>query len=236
MGGAIAASLGAAVVLAPGWLAAGREFETALGEVRSVPLDDGSVVWLNTESKIRVAYNGERRGVTLLSGEAWFEVAKDSTRPFIVSANALDVRAVGTSFSVSRLEGRAVEVLVREGIVDVNRPRGASAPTIRLPAGSGARGDSAGAIIALRPGVAAVSRTQSWRQGLLDFEGVTLDEAARTFARYSDQRIIIDDPATGRRSITGLFASTDPAGFARAAALSLNLRTRTTPQGIHLSP
>jgi transmembrane sensor len=235
MGGAVAAGLGAVGVLAPGWLAAGREFETALGEIRSVPLDDGSVVWLNTDSKIRVDYQSDRRGVTLLAGEASFEVAKDPARPFIVAAKALDVRAIGTSFSVSRLDGRPVEVMVREGVVDVARPRGAPTQAVRLLAGARARASAEGQIATTEPGVSAVSRTLSWRQGLLDFEGVTLEEAARTFARYSEQQIIIEDPQVARRSVTGLFSSTDPAGFARAVALSLNLRARTTADGIVLS-
>jgi transmembrane sensor len=70
---------------------------------------------------------------------------------------------------------------------------------------------------------------------MLDFDGVTLAEAARTFARYSDQRIVIEDPAVAQRSVTGLFASTDPSGFARAVALSLNLRTRSVGGSIYLS-
>jgi transmembrane sensor len=233
-GGSIAAAVGVVAVLAPG-LAATREFKTAVGEVRSIPLDDGSVIWLNTASRVRVDYKPKRRGVTLLAGEALFEVAKDQARPFIVAARDADVRAVGTSFTVSRLPGRPVEVLVREGVVELARPRGEPAPRLRLTAGAQAWAPETGALRSTRAGEAAVARAMSWRSGMLDFDGVTLAEAARTFARYSDQRIVIEDPAVAQRSVTGLFASTDPSGFARAVALSLNLRTRSVGGSIYLS-
>lgn len=229
-GGALAAGLGAVGLIIPG-LAQSHQFKTGKGEVRSVPLDDGSVVWLNTESKIRIDYSKDRRGIILVAGEALFDVAKDHSRPFVVRAEATDVRAVGTSFSVSRLPGQPIEVMVREGVVDV--AKAAHAP-VRLAAGARAVSGAAGVQVT-RPGADAVTRALSWRRGMLDFDGTTLAEAASNFARYSDQKIVIDDPEIGQRSVTGLFSSTDPVGFAQAVALSMNLRTRTEPGAIHLS-
>jgi len=233
-GGALAAGIGATALIAPGLLLGASEYTTARGEVRSVPLDDGSVIWLNTDSKVRVDYRRDRRGVLLVAGEALFDVAKDSSRPFVVRAQTMDVRAVGTSFSVSRLAGAPVEVLVREGVVDMVRAVAGAAP-VRLTAGARAVAASSGPVQVTMPGAETVLRSLSWSKGLLDFDGTTLAEAAATFARYSDQQIIIDDPEIARRSVTGLYASTNPVGFAQAVALSMNLRTRIEPNAIHLS-
>ena len=231
-GGAVAAGIGVVAVMVPA--VGAQQYSTAKGEIRSVPLVDGSVIWLNTDSKVRVDYSNAHRGVLLVAGEALFDVAKDRSRPFVVRADDMSVRAVGTSFSVSRLAGQPIEVLVREGIVDMGR-RSASTAPVRLNAGARATAAGAGPVRVSVPGDNAVLRSLSWSKGLLDFDGTTLSEAAATFARYSDQRIVIDDPEIARRSVTGLFSSTNPVGFAQAVALSMNLRTRTEAGAIHLS-
>ncbi len=93
------------------------EIETAVGEVRRVPLTDGSVASVNTNSKVAVAMQGERRRVNLEDGEVWFQVAHDKARPFVVEAGEVRVQAVGTAFSVRRRQGGA-DVLVTEGAVE----------------------------------------------------------------------------------------------------------------------
>ena len=74
-------------------------------------LHDGSIVELNKGAQISIRYSGDERRVDLLSGEAYFEVAKNPDRPFIVSARGIDVKAVGTAFNV-RLHNDSLEVLV----------------------------------------------------------------------------------------------------------------------------
>jgi transmembrane sensor len=230
-GGAIAAGIGAAGVILPGWLQQTRRFSTAMGEVRAAPLGDGSVVWLNTDTDVKVDYGRSRRRAWLLAGEAIFEVAGDPARPFVVRVDGLDVLAAAASFSVSRLAGRPVEVIVREGLVDLGR----GAARSRLTAGMRALAPASGPVRVSRLGPEEVLRALSWRQGMLDFDGETLAEAAAIFARYSDRRIVIDDPDLARRSVAGRFASTNPVGFAQAVALGMNLRVRTAPGTVHLS-
>src|ERR1044072_3765085 len=94
---------------------------TGVGESRWVSLDDGSRVQLNTDSAISVDYSGRKRGVTLLKGEAAFEVAHDSSRPFQVNAAGGTVTALGTVFQVRIVEGTdvATHVVVTEGRVQV---------------------------------------------------------------------------------------------------------------------
>ena len=234
-GGALAAGLGVAGVLLTGQLGRGREYTTAKGELRSIPLEDGSTMLLNTASRARVHFSPGRRDVTLLSGEALFDVAKDPARPFVVRSQALDVRAVGTSFSVSRLPGRPLQVLVREGFVDVNGTAAQAPPTTHLMAGCWATASEAGDVDVRHVGVPTVLRALAWRDGKLDLDGMTLAYAAQTFSRYSDQKIVIDSPAAGRLTVSGVFAARDPAAFARAAAEQLNLKVRQEGRVIHLA-
>jgi len=232
-GGAVAAAAVGLSLTAGAAYARRGEYHTGKGEVRSVPLADGSVIWLNTDSQVKVRYGRTQRGVILARGEAMFEVAKDASRPFVVHAGETSVRAVGTAFSVSQVSHETVRVLVGEGLVDFSPAD--RAPPVRLIAGCNAVSGAPGGIAVRHVGVPSVSRALSWRRGQLDFDGVTLAEAAQTFARYSDDRIVIDDPQVARMTVSGLFASTDPAGFAKAVALSMDLKARTAPGAIHLS-
>jgi transmembrane sensor len=91
---------------------------TAKGEFRKVPLADHSVANINSASQIEVRLTDRSRDITLLRGEAWFEVAKDKTKPFVVDAGGIRVQAVGTAFGVRRV-GKGAEILVTEGVVSV---------------------------------------------------------------------------------------------------------------------
>ena len=128
-GAAIAASIAGGVLLL-----GGTSYATAVGEVRRVPLDDGSIVAINTASAIDVRLDKADRQVRLDRGEAWFQVPKDKDRPFVVAAGRARVRAVGTAFSVRRSDGGA-HVLVTEGEVEV-WSEGAEEHRVRLTAGS----------------------------------------------------------------------------------------------------
>lgn len=230
-GGALAA---AAVVGVAGYSALdvrGR-IVTRKGDIRRAPLNDGSAVTLNTDTVIKAAFSGKIRRVDLIQGEALFDVAKDPARPFVVVAGGVRVRAVGTSFTVRAREDGQVEVLVREGVVDVWRGKG-GAP-LRLAAQTATKVDTAGPLRAVRVAAAAVDSAIAWRQGQIDLDGLTLGEAAAEFARYSDRRIVVDDPAVAGLKMAGLFSASDPDGFARAAALSLGLVATPQADGVKL--
>jgi transmembrane sensor len=234
-GGAVAAAVGG-LSLAGALAYDGRgQYRTAKGELRSVPLADGSMIWMNTDSAVKVHYDRGSRNVVLAKGEALFDVAKDRDRPFIVHAGDTRVRAVGTSFSVSHMGDSKVQVLVTEGQVDVAPPGAAARPPVRLIPGYLAVSAAPGRVDITHVGVAQVARALSWRRGLLDFDGVTLAQAAATFAKYSDDAIVVQDPEVARMTVTGLFSSTDPDGFAKAAALSLDLKAQRRPGAIYLS-
>ena len=223
LGGTVAAC--ALVALAGSWQVArlrGR-FSTGKGETKVVALKDGSVVTLNTASEIQVGYTDALRSVELIRGEALFDVARNKARPFVVAAGDTTVRVVGTSFTVRHLDATPVQVLVREGIVEVFKPA-AGAPAVRITANNMAvaPADDGAAISAMAVPVAQVHRQLAWQNGQIAFEGETLAQAAEEFSRYSDTKIVIEDPALGREEIAGLFKATDPVGFAQTIAISLN--------------
>lgn len=206
---------------------------TAMGEVLRLPLADGSSVTLNSASEIRVEYNAAHRQISLLRGEALFDVAKDVRRPFVVAADGVEVVAVGTSFSVHRELGQPLQVTVREGVVQVVAPGGKQEP-VRVAANFSASARP-GAGVSVQPlDAQQVDRKLAWRQGMLAFDGDTLGQAAATFARYNQTRILIDDPRVAERRVVGLYSATDPAGFAQAVATALDLRLETTRDGVHL--
>jgi transmembrane sensor len=208
-GAAVAASLAALAVGLPA--AAGTVISTERGEIRMAPLKDGSTVLLNTDTRIRVRYDKGRRIVTLLKGEAYFSVARDDQRPFIVEVDGRRLSTAQAGFRVRKLDRTPVEVLVSQGVVEVGATKVKLAGNTRFLLSDGAE----------RPRAVApetMTRELAWREGKLAFEGETLKQAAEAFARYSDTRIEIGDPVLAREPVTGLFAANDPVGFSRAIA------------------
>jgi len=227
----VGAGLAAAALIGAGgaWQFLGHRgrFITGKGETKVVALQDGSVVTLNTASEIQVSYSDTVRAVELVRGEALFDVAKNKARPFVVAAGDTSVRVVGTSFSVRRIDTAPVQVLVREGTVEVFKPAQDTKP-IRISANSMAvaPADSMQAIAAMPIPAAQLHRQMAWQNGQIAFEGETLARAAEEFSRYSDTRIVIEDSGLAKEEIAGLFKATDPVGFAQTIAISLNAHAK----------
>ena len=224
-------------------------FSSEIGELRHIPLADGSRLTLNTDTTLEVDYTENRRTIRLLCGEAFFEVAKDPARPFIVVGPKAQVRTVGTTYSV-RLNGpEEMTVLVATGrvaIETVGRTMDAFTALRRLwrndpPEGgevlveagqearirkSGSEGNGAPVTVTVLP-IDSAARALLWRDGKLYFEGAPLAGAVAEFARYNYRRIVIRDATLANARISGLFAADDPEGFARAVALSIGARADT---------
>lgn len=213
-GAAIAASIAGGVLLL-----GGTSYATAVGEVRRVPLDDGSIVAINTASAIDVRLDKADRKVRLDRGEAWFQVAKDKDRPFVVAAGRARVRAVGTAFSVRRSDG-GVHVLVTEGEVEVWR-EGAEGHRVRVTAGSrGFVADNA-AIKEVPAAPSSIDRALAWRNGKIDLAGDRLDVAVAEFNRYNRRQLVVGDAAIAGERFDGVFRTDDPEGFAKAVEVGL---------------
>ncbi len=206
---------------------------TPVGEIRRIPLADGSVATVNTDSNLSVSLNRDIREVTLDRGEVWFKVAKDKERPFVVAAGNVRVRAVGTAFSVRRMEDGA-DVLVTEGTVEVwNVTTVASMRRV----GSGLKVFVSDIAAPSRPVKAPlqIDHQLAWRNGEVVLDGETLTEAAEEFNRYNRRKITID-PALKKRQLVGLFRVDEPETFARAAAMTLDATAIERSNEIHLAP
>jgi len=217
------------------WRTLSGLYATERGEVRSMPLSDGSRLTLNTATAVKVRMTERRRRVTLEHGEAVFDVAKDRARPFVVIAGDTEVEAVGTSFVVRRLPGQPTRIIVSEGIVEVRVREGGQMRSRRLAAGMRADIGPDHDIRTASVDKNAFGRELAWRDGNLVFENQPLREAAAEFARYSDQRIRFADEAIAEETITGLYPADDPLGFARAVAQSLDLKAYPDSRGIVLT-
>lgn len=229
--GGAAASLAAAGLLVTAFSKAQRQsagaptteyFVTRRGQTRTVRLADGSVVTLDTDTKLAVTYTDKVRALRLEHGEALFQVAKNKQRPFIVTAANTKVKAVGTSFTVRNLPARPIRVLVREGVVEVARVGGRQSERIRAAAETQTLVSPDAPMVVETVPPQRVERKLAWQYGRIAFENETLADAAEEFARYSDTKIEVD-PAVSGRTITGVYAANDPVGFARVVASVLNL-------------
>ena len=189
-------------------------YSTVVGSVTSVPITDGSTVTLNTNSRIRVAVSDHERRVELNRGEAFFEVAKDPTRPFVVVVGDRRVVAVGTKFSVRRDEQNEVRVIVTEGRVRIEPMNEAEAVPAELTAGAIARGAGESVLIQKRP-IDEIEEALSWRKGYLVFRDTPLAEAVTEFNRYNNRRVVIDDPELAQIPIGGNFRATNLDAFVR---------------------
>jgi transmembrane sensor len=209
------------------------EIATAVGEVRRVPLTDGSVASVNTNSHIAVAMLDKRREVRLQDGEAWFQVAPDKARPFIVEAGDVRVQAVGTAFSVRRREGGA-DVLVTEGVVET-WVVGHEDRRTRIAAGS----KSFVATIEPRIEVVAASedidRALAWRTGELALSGESLDYAVSELNRYNNRKLVVEGRRLGREPLVGYFRTDQPENFGRTVAGMVGAKVVVEGDTIRLS-
>lgn len=203
-----------------------RTYVTEVGNSGRFVLQDGSTMILNTDTKVRVKVADRYRRIALVRGEAYFQVAPDSRRPFEVSAGATRVRALGTAFSVRLRAPENVEVVVSQGKVAVRRPRGRSDEVTALTANESAVVTAAGL---QRQTLAAVDipRKLAWQGGLLRFNGETLADAVAEFNRYNKRQLVIADPSIADLRMGGGFQTTDLESFVKALENSFGVRAES---------
>jgi transmembrane sensor len=195
-------------------------------EVRSYRLSDGSLMQLNGASVARTNMQAGRRSVTLLHGEAFFDLEHDPVRPFAVTAGGTTVRAVGTTFDVSLLAS-AVTVTVQEGSVEIEKhcvpAAGGALPrnqALRLEAGEQASVSREGCVRAApNPDAAQLDRQLSWTHPRLSFQREPLSAAVDQFNRYNRRQMSIKDTAIGDLRIRGVFDARDIGSFVTALQL-----------------
>lgn len=201
--------------------------------VRKLP--DGSIVELNTGAEIAVRFEESTRRVVLVRGEAHFRVEKDARRPFVVEANGVAVRAVGTAFTV-QLERDEVEVVVTDGRIAIDRtaPTAPPGPTAAEPAplATVAAGNRVLVATAASPtspprieamSDAQIERRLAWRIPRLEFDGMELAQAVKLMNRENRLQIVLGEEAIGRLRISGLFRTDSPAAFVTIVTRSFGL-------------
>jgi transmembrane sensor len=211
------------------------DISAATDAIVHVQLADGSGVTLQKGSRVSVEYRLLRRQVRLESGEALFQVAKDSHRPFIVEAGDVRVRAVGTAFDVDRRSDSTVDVVVTKGTVDVWRQSQSSDPPLRLIAGNRVH-VTPGGIYTYAPSEPQLADAPRRNGAVIELNGLTLGEAAAEFNRYNRQIVVISDPRIAAQPVVGRFQASDPGGFVAAAAAMLDGHVRRDDERLFLEP
>jgi transmembrane sensor len=208
----------------------GQTYASEIGEVRRIELPDGSQLALNTDTRATVHFGKSERDVALQRGEALFTVAHDASRPFVVYANDVRVRAVGTAFVV-RVDNARVDILVTEGVVELAR----GADVQRVTANHKAVIASSDSRLDIEPvDPPGVSRQLAWREGMAAFAGEPLSVAVAEINRHSRHQIYVDDPALAAQPVIGIFHANDAEQFANAAAATFGAQVVRENESIHL--
>jgi transmembrane sensor len=198
--------------------------ETGVGQRQTRLLRDGTRVVLNTDTRIEVNYDQHLRRVRLIRGEAWFNVSKHPTWPFIVSVGDQEVRALGTSFIVRR-DAQDLSVTLVDGQVSItpsarNEDAPSQAPQILAP---GQR-----LVIARHHKLAVdrpeLSRVTAWERGQVEFDETPLKDAITEMNRYTTTRITVPDAEVAQLRIGGVFHAGDSGEFVKVVTAAFGLR------------
>ena len=203
------------------------DYYTHVGEQKTIRLEDGSTVWLNTDTALQLDPNPKRRSLRLLHGQALFQVAPDPNRPFDVAAGDAVIRALGTEFEVLAVDEQTT-ITVAEHAVAVTIPTGNSAPSrVILQEGeklSIEEGQSAA------PTRINLRQQLAWRRGKLIFKQRSLAEVVAEIERYRHGKILIAGSRLRTLEVTGVFPLDDTLSLMEVIQQSLQIHaTRIGP-------
>jgi transmembrane sensor len=218
-------------------------FETRHGEQLVRRLTDNSVLHLNTDSAVAIRYGKTERLITLICGQANFEVAHEPDRAFRVFAGSAEVIAIGTQFDV-RLEHDATVVTVVEGRVAVgpsplfekhgaNSSHDHPARFVQVSADQQIR--VAEGEWPATPATVDTQRTMAWLHRQIVFDEEPLEHVAAEFNRYAPKPIEIATPALGNQRISGVFATDDADAFIAFLRSLKGVRVEVTATRIRIS-
>ena len=229
---ALAASVMLALVVSPR-LGLGPDtqlFQTGVGENLSAALEDGSEIKLNTNTSLEVSFDATQRALTLHRGEAFFEVAHQPERPFVVRAGSLEVRALGTAFNIE-LRGDTGVVTVADGVVRVTE---LSAPATRAAQTELLYRDQR--LSGNRTGLGSAEAVQvdnllAWRDGRLVADEMPLPRLVEELSRYHPNKIFIAEPRLADRTVSGVFVLEDLDSILLALEHTAQVRSVTLEDG-----
>lgn len=231
--GSLAAAACLLILFLPGLLVSlDADHQTGTAELRRIVLDDKSVVELAPDSAIKVDYSAQERRITLLFGQAFFDVESLTDRPFKVVTGELETTVLGTEFEVRRYANSGL-VAVREGRVAVAGTSGSAVKPTQLDAGELLR---LGANENAAPAEIDPARVAAWREGKLIVKNRPVGEIIETLGRYHAGVIVRAAPGLDRLRLTGIYDVRDPEQVLRAVALAHGLTVRRiTPWVLTLS-
>ena len=225
-------------------------FSTKVGEQASFSMTDGTSIQLNTNSIVEVAYTNRQRHLKLIQGEAKFDVAKDSFRPFTVTAGDKSFTALGTIFNIQKNTDQDIELLVTEGKVLITKSINVienisdtigslkleDLPGVLVNSGEKAIIDDSTLNPIKKVSLVQVQRDLAWQQGMLIFEGEPLTKALKEISRYSNINFEITDDRLAQLIIAGYFKADDIDGLLKSLSLNFNIyHQKTANNSIRLS-
>ena len=200
-----------------------QQYSTKIGEHANFNLPDGSIVHLNTNSLLTISFSGDHRQLNLIKGEALFDVAKDTSRPFSVTSGEQSFTALGTIFNVQKSDNNHLELIVTEGrvlIADSN----ASLPELTKKIAKNSENNQENSIIIAGEKATIINQAQwsksivspnalteelAWQKGMLIFDGEFLKTALEEISRYTDVTFTIQDEKIANRKVSGYFKAGD---------------------------
>lgn len=219
---------------------------TKPGEHKNIRLEDGSTLWLNTNSQVNIAFTDTSRTIELLRGELHIEVAKDKQRPLSVLAAGKAIQAVGTAFNVQYHRGD-LELVVTEGVVEVasytmNQAfgKGLLAPVIKSTSNPITLVQGQKSLLSLPNSnvepisLEEIANNLSWREGKIVFRGETLVDVIEEVSRYTDKTVVLGDTSLANLQVAGLFNTNDVDALIATLADNLQISTDYTDDTIVL--
>ncbi|WP_067733862.1 FecR family protein [Novosphingobium naphthalenivorans] len=208
-----------------------QRYSTAIGGERVVNLADGSTIRLNTGSTVEVSLRKKLRHIHLLQGEARFSVAHDPNRPFVVDAGNASFQALGTVFDVRRNSG-LTELTVMSGRVGVadrgHRKAVVSAGNYAVVSG--------GTVGVSRLSTAQMARRTAWSEGVITFDGETLEQAVTELNRYRSKPLVIGSPEIASLRVGGTVHTADSDTFIRSLSSAFGLRAVPGKDSVLIMP
>lgn len=189
------------------------DYVTAAGESRTVVLSDGSTVQLGGDSAISLGFTGDRRQVTVVAGEAFFDVTHDDKKPFIVDAGGAKVEVLGTAFDI-RLTAETTDVALARGSVRASYDTGNNPAEETISPGQMLvinRDTGAMTVSAI-----AIEDVGAWRDGRLYVVDATIGSVVEQLRRYHTAWIALPDVTLARKRVTGVYDLRDPDRALRA--------------------
>jgi transmembrane sensor len=215
-----------------------RTLQTVVGQQTRFFLSDGSRIKLNTNSLVTVSFAKNSRLLTLIKGEASFDVAKDKSRPFTVTVGEKSFTALGTIFNVQKTTNNDIELVVTEGRVLITKSSQplnkiakilTSLPKEKLPGLLVTSGE----IVTIENNIQTpvqktsfeeIQRELAWQQGMLVFNGEPLAEALAEVSRYTTTEFEIDDTELTKIKVAGYFKANDIDGLLKSLSSNFNIR------------